>query len=94
MIKDYNLIETIIRENNAEDKSNLIKSALEKEVNSSVIESEYTKRKEASEDRFNKAKAIYEKESEIYNNSNYTNSEIVLDKHIKSIITKLKALGF
>jgi hypothetical protein len=94
MIKDYNLIETIIREAGAEDKANLIKSALEKEVNSSVIESEYTKRKEASEDRFSKAKAVYEKELEIYNNSNYTNSEIVLDKHIKSIITKLKALGF
>jgi len=94
MTTNINLIETIIREINAENKSNLIKDALTKTVNSSIVDSEYSKRKEASEDRFSKAKEAYEKELEIYNNSEYTNSRIVLEKQIKSITTKLEALGF
>lgn len=94
MINNIQLIETIINRNNADNKANLIKDALTKPINSNAIEAEYLKRKEVSEERFNKQKAIFDKELEIYNNSNYTNSEIVLDKHTKSIITKLEALGF
>jgi hypothetical protein len=94
MIKDYNLIQTIIIENGAEDIANLIKSALEKEVNASVIEADYNKKTEASLERYKKAEDKHKEELEIFNASNPLNSKTSVDKQMKVIITRFRALGF
>lgn len=94
MINNTNLIDTIINETANDGRANLIKDALNKSVNYSLTEAEYLKRKEASDERFRKAQENYNKELEVFNASEETNSRVVLEKQIKTISTKLEALGF
>jgi hypothetical protein len=94
MINNIQIKDLIISELGVEGRADLIKSALEKAANSEVVERDYEERTLKSEDRFQKAKEKFEEEQRIFNASPTDNAKIVLEKHIKSISTKLEALGF
>jgi hypothetical protein len=94
MIKNTLLIDEIIYKVEAVNRADLIKSALNKDVNSSVIESDYQDKVLKSDERFEKARAKFEEEKEIYDASNEKNAKEVLEKHIKTISNKLEILGF
>jgi hypothetical protein len=94
MIKDTLLIDEIIYKIEATNRADLIKSALNKDVNSSVVESDYQDKVLKSDERFEKARAKFEEEKEIYDASNEKNAKEVLEKHIKVISNKLESLGF
>lgn len=94
MIKNSQLIETTIYELNVESRADLIKSALNKDINSSVIDSDFQDKQTKSYERYEKARLQFEKEQEIYNQSEQKNAKEVLEKHIKTISNKLEQLGF
>jgi hypothetical protein len=94
MIKNTLLIDEIIYKVEAVNRADLIKSALNKDVNSLVIESDYQDKVLKSDERFEKARAKFEEEKEIYDASNEKNAKEVLEKHIKTISNKLEILGF
>lgn len=94
MIKNSQLIETTIYELQVESRADLIKSALNKDINSSVIDSDFQDKQTKSYERYEKARLQFEKEQEIYNQSENKNAKEVLEKHIKVISNKLEQLGF
>lgn len=94
MYQDVNLINQIINTQGVSSKADLIKSALNKEINHSVIKSDFEDKAKKSDERFEKAKQKFYEEKDIYEKSEAKNAEDVLEKHIKSISTKLESLGF
>ncbi len=94
MIRDLNLIHQTINKLEARNRADLIKSALNKEVNQSQLQKDFYAKQEASKKRFEQAKEKFETEQRIYENSEKQNSLIVLEKNIKQINQKLENLGF
>lgn len=94
MIKNTTLIDTVIYELQVDSRADLIKSALNKDINSSIIDSDFQDKQTKSYERYEKARLKFEEEQEIYNQSETKNAKETLEKHIKTISTKLEALGF
>lgn len=94
MIRDINLINQTINKLEVQGRADLIKSALNKEVNATSLQKDFNSKQEASKKRFEQAKAKFEAEQRVYQNSERENSLTVLEKNIKTINTKLENLGF
>lgn len=94
MIKNIELINSTIQKLGVSNKGDLIKSSLDKDINSSAVEAEFKRKQEASLNRFNKAREAWNKEKEIYEKSEKVNAKFALEKVIKNISQKLEALGF
>jgi len=94
MLNNENIKDSIIREINAEGRATLIKSALQKETNRKVIENDFNEKSSKSKERFEKARTKFGEEQRVFNSAPTENAKIVLEKHIKSISSKLEALGF
>jgi uncharacterized membrane protein len=94
MIKDIRLIDSVITELNVEGRADLIKSALNKDVNSSLVDVDFKDKQSKSSERFEKAKVKFDEEEAIFRQSEQKNAKEVLEKHIKTISSKLESLGF
>lgn len=94
MIRDINLINMTINNLQAGNRADLIKSALNKNVNFKQLEKDFEAKQEASKKRFQQAKEKFEQEQRIFQESEKSNSLIVLEKNIKQINQKLENLGF
>lgn len=94
MNENIEVINRIINEMGVTGKAELIRSALSTETNRNLVNSDLVDRVNKSTERFEKAKAKYSDEERLFNLSSGVNSEIVLEKHIKLISSKLEALGF
>lgn len=94
MINNNELIEKVISKLGVSDKANLIKSALSKDINKKQLEADNTAKNESSKARFDKARAKWEDEKRIFESSQKVNALSALEKSIKTISSKLEALGF
>jgi len=94
MIKNQEIIDRTINKLEVNSKRDLIKSALNKEINERALEKDFLAKSESSKLRFEKARVKFEDEKRIFESSQRINAESTLEKTIKVISTKLEALGF
>ena len=88
-----NTINKLIETKNLQERADLIKLALSKDVNKNLVEAEIASKDEASLKRFETAKEKFDAEQAIYFNSSNENKNTVLDKHIDKIVSILEKAG-
>ena len=88
-----NTINKLIETKNLQERADLIKLALSKDVNKNLVEAEIASKDEASLKRFETAKEKFDAEQSIYFNSSNENKTVVVDKHIDKIVSILEKAG-
>ena len=88
-----NTINKLIETKNLQERADLIKLALSKDVNKNLVEAEIASKDEASLKRFETAKEKFDAEQAIYFNSSNENKTVVVDKHIDKIVSILEKAG-